>query len=71
VSDSPKRPPRGHLVVTRYVGESIVIGNEIGSEIEVRLDDIEARRARLIVVAPLDITVRRGEPNEPKKRGKR
>ena len=67
MSDSPRPGHRGRLIVTRNIGESILINNEI----EVRLDEIESRRARLVVMAPLDVTVRRCETKGSRKRSER
>lgn len=47
--------PIGRLVVTRQVGESVWIGGDI----EVRLEAIEHKRVRLVVLAPREVKVRR------------
>lgn len=53
MSDAPKSV--GRLIVTRYIGESVWIGEGI----EVRVDGIDAKRARLVIIAPRDVIVRR------------
>ncbi|MBI4530913.1 MAG: carbon storage regulator CsrA [Candidatus Latescibacteria bacterium] len=48
------------LVLTRKIGETIAIGNNI----TVRVVEIEGRHVRLGIEAPTDISVHRGEVYE-------
>jgi len=59
-------PERTHLVLTRNVEESIMIGDDV----EVRVERIGRDRVRLSVFAPRDVVVRRKEvPDERKATG--
>lgn len=51
---------RGHLVLTRAVGESLVIG-EGAAAVTVTVEDVRRGQVRLRVVAPKDVRVDRQE----------
>lgn len=51
---------RGHLVVSRRAGESVLIGDDI----EVTIVEIRSSQVRISVAAPKDVTVHRREIRE-------
>jgi len=51
------------LVVSRKVGEAIIIGQDI----RVTVVEIRGKQVRLGIEAPAELLVLRGEPQEPEK----
>ena len=52
---------RGQLVLTRRVGESVILG---GGLVEIRLNRIERGHAKLVIKAPRAIKIERAETNQ-------
>ncbi len=54
----PRLPGNGNLVLTRRVGEEVLIG----SNIIVRITEIDRNQVKLAIMAPTDLRISRSEP---------